>query len=74
MSEFMKSGNTTLILELVSKLFRTGGSIQAVLGTTIPGFEQFHGYILRKWKFNITRLLSFAAAGTGLVVLYDTYG
>jgi chaperone BCS1 len=68
-SNVLQSSNTTLALDLATRILSRNATIQSALESTIPGFKLLHSLILRKFNFDITRVVSLGAAGAALVTL-----
>ncbi|KAE9972210.1 hypothetical protein EG328_005135 [Venturia inaequalis] len=63
----LKSSNTTVALDLATRLLSRNASLQSTLESIIPGFKLLHGLILKKLNFGITRVFSLGAAAAALI-------
>lgn len=71
-SNILQSSNTTLALDLATRILSRNTSIQSALESIIPGFKFLHGLLLRNFNLDITRvvLLGGSAAAVYATIRY----
>ncbi|QDS68916.1 hypothetical protein FKW77_008232 [Venturia effusa] len=68
-STVLQSSNTSLALDLATRILARNASIQNALESTVPGFKLMHRLILRRFNFDITRVVSLGAAAAAAYAL-----